>query len=168
MPIPVLIGHAVLNQDVLVDSLVTDVIDGLREDLHPIFGVRAYRAYRVIRTWTGRRIGDGAFTDDAGELRPQPRVKLWDGLRFVQATCGIRELGEIRLTEVSLTYTQADLTGQPLTKMQESFIALGEANGQASTTELFAHTAPPFIDRERDMGWVLSLRRVEVSPPWAP
>lgn len=168
MTTPVLIGTATLNPGVLVDSLVTDVIDGLREDLHPVFGVRAYRAYRVIRTWSGRSIGDGVFTDVAGELRPQPRVKLWDGFRYVQATCGIRELGEIRLTEVSLTYTQADLTAQPLTKQQETWIALSEANGQGSTLELFAHTAPPFIDRERDMGWVLSLRRVEVSPPWAP
>lgn len=167
MTTPVLTGNAVLDADVLVDSLVPDVIDGLRESLHPQFGVRAYRTYRVIRTWTGRTAGDGLFTDDAGELRPQPRVQLWDGLRFVQMTCGINEAGEIRLTEVSLTYTEAQLTGQPLTANQELFIAVAEGHGQGSATQLFAHTRPPFVDREKTMGWVLFLRHVE-GPPWVP
>lgn len=168
MAVPVLIGAAVLNPNTLVDSLVPDVIDGLREDLHPAFGVRAYRAYRVIRTWSGKTVGDGTPSDDASELRPQPRVAMWDGLRYVQATCGIRELGDVKLTEVSLTYTDAQLSGQPLGAKQESFIALGEAHGQASPLRLWTLTAPPFIDREKDMGWVLHLRRVEAVPPWVP
>jgi len=166
--VPVLIGAAVLNPNTLVDSLVPDVIDGLREELHPGFGVRAYRVYRVIRTYAGREVGDGPYTDDGAELRPQPRVRMWDGLKYVQATCGIRELGDVKLTEVSLTYTEAQLTGQPLLKTQEFFIAIGEAHGQGSSLRLWAHTAPPFIDRERDMGWVLNLRRVEAAPSWAP
>jgi hypothetical protein len=166
--VPVLIGAAVLNPSTLVDSLVPDVIDGLREDLHPAFGVRAYRCYRVIRTWSGKTVGDGKPSDVGAELRPQPRVAMWDGLKFVQATCGIRELGDVKLTEVSLTYTDGQLTGQPLAANQEMFIALGEAHGQASPLRLWAHTAPPFIDREKDMGWVLHLTRVEAAPPWAP
>lgn len=168
MATPVLIGSATLDPDVLVDSLVPDVIDGLREELHPAFGVRAYRAYRVIRTWSGRVAGDGRSTDVGAELRPQPRVKMWNGLKFVQAVCGIRELGDVQLTEVSLTYTDGDLTGQPLAANQEMFIAIGEANGQGSPLRVWAHTVPPFIDRERDMGWVLSLRRVEAAPSWVP
>lgn len=168
MAVPVLIGAAVLNPNTLVDSLVPDVIDGLREDLHPAFGVRAYRVYRVIRTWSGKTAGEGAAVDVGAELRPQPRVSMWNGLKYVQATCGIRELGDVMLTEVSLTYTDAQLTGQPLAKNQEAFIAIGEAHGQASPLRLWGHTAPPFIDRERDMGWVLHLRRVEAAPSWQP
>lgn len=163
---PVLIGEAVLNQDVLVDSLVADVIDGLREDLHPQFGVRAYRAYRVIRTTAGLTAGEGDYTDEAAELRPQPRVHIWDGLRFVQMTCGINEAGEIRLSEISLTYTEAQLFPK-LERNQESFIAIGEAHGQGTTTRLFGHTRPPFIDREKTMGWVIFLRKIE-SEPWVP
>jgi hypothetical protein len=165
--VPILTGLATLNQDVLVDSLVPDVIDGLREDLHPQFGVRAYRVYRVIRTWSGRVAGEGVATDDAGELRPQPLVWQWDGLRFEQATCGIEELGEVKLTEVSLTYTEGQLTGQPLRRNQEILIAIGEAHGQGSTTRLFRHTRPPYIDRVKDMGWVVWLRKVE-GAAWAP
>lgn len=168
MPVPVLVGDATLDPSVLVDSLVPDVIDGLREDLHPAFGVRAYRCYRVIRTWTGKDIGEGVYTDDASELRPQPRVAQWDGLKYVQATCGVRELGDVKLSEVSLTYSAEQLEPRTLGRNQESFYALGEANGQASPLRLWAHTTPPFIDREKTMGWVMHLRRVEVSPPWAP
>jgi hypothetical protein len=165
--VPILIGDATLNPSVLVDSLIPDVIDGLREDLHPTFGVRAYRVYRVVRTWSGRNAGEGVSSDDAGELRPQPRVAMWNGLKYVQAQCGIRELGDVMLTEVSLTYSEGQLTGQPLARNVEIFYAIGEANGQASALRLWMLTAPPFIDRERDMGWVLHLRRIpEGAPPW--
>lgn len=167
MPVAPLIGSATLNSSVLVDSLVPDVIDGLREDLHPAFGVRAYRVYRVIRTWSGRIVGEGSSSDVAAELRPQPRVKMWDGLKYVQATCGIRELGDVRLTEASLTYTEGDITGQPMAANVEVFYAIGDAHGQETQLRLWAITAPPFIDRERDMGWSIHLRRVEAAPPWA-
>lgn len=168
MATPTLIGAATLDSNVLVDSLVLDVIDGLREELNPTFGVRAYRVYRVIRSWSGRTAGEGGSTDDAAELRPQPRVKMWNGLRYVQATCGLRELGDVQLTEVSLTYTAEQLDPQTLRANQEIFFAIGEANGQGSPIRVWGHTAPPFIDREKDMGWVLNLRRVEGAPSWAP
>lgn len=168
MPVSPLIGTATLDADVLVDSLVPDVIDGLREELHPQFGVRAYRVYRVIRTWGGKTAGEGAFTDDAGELRPQPRVRQWDGLKYVQAVCGVRELGDVKLTEVSLTYSAEQLDPRTLRGNQELFFAMGDAHGQGSPMRLWANAVPPFIDREKDMGWVLHLRRVEASPLWAP
>lgn len=170
MAAPVLIGEAVLDPAVLIDSLVPDVIDGLREDLYPAFGSRAYRCYRVIRTWTGRTTGEGDPTDDTAELRPQPRVMVWDGMRFIQATCGIRELGEVRLSEVSLTYTEAQLTGRRLglDKNQELFIGIAEGNGQGTAPRLFGHTAPAFIDREKSMGWMLYLRVVDGATSWVP
>lgn len=168
MAVPVLIGDAVLDPAVLVDSLVPDVIDGLRDTLNPAFGVRAYRIYRIVRTWSGKLAGEGTPSDDAAELRPQPRVQVWDGLRYVQAVCGIRELGEVRLSEVSLSYTEAQLTGGKLGKNQECYIAIGEANGQGTTTRFYGHTAPPFIDREKTLGWMLYLRCVDGVPSWVP
>lgn len=168
MAVSPLIGAATLDPNVLVDSLVPDVIDGLREDLHPAFGVRAYRVYRVIRTWSGKVVGEGRHTDDAAELRPQPRVSVWSGLRYVQATCGIRELGDVQLTEVSLTYTAEQLEPRTLRANQEAFFAIGEANGQGTPLRVWAHTAPPFIDREDSFGWVMFLRRVEAAPEWVP
>ncbi len=168
MTTPALIGTATLDPGVLVDSLVADVIDGLRDELHPEFGVRAYRVYRVIRTWSGAEPGDGSFTDEAAELRPQPRVMFWDGFRFKESPSGVEDVGAVRLTEVSLSYAEADLTGQPLTAAQEIYIAIGDGNGQGSTLTLFAHSQPPYVDREKDLGWVVNLIRVKEKTPWAP
>lgn len=164
---PVLVGNAVLDPTVLVDSLVLDVIDGLRDELHPAFGVRAYRAYRVIRTWTGKLSGEGRFADVAAELRPQPKIEMWDGIRWAQMTCGLNDAGEIRLAEISLTYTEAQITAQPLGKNQDLFYAITEAHGQGTATRLFGISRPPYIDRERTMGWMIYLRAVQ-GAPWVP
>jgi hypothetical protein len=167
---PVLIGTAVLDEDVLVDSLVPDVIDGLRDELNPEFGIRSYRVYRIIRTWSGAEPGDGIPTDDAGELRPQPRVKVWDGFRFVEQPAGLQAAGRVQCTEVSLSYSEADLTGGALASNQELLIAIGDGNGQGSTLRFFTHYQPPYVDRERDLGWVVNLVSVQTPSayPWDP
>jgi hypothetical protein len=162
-----LIGTAVLNADVLVDSLVGDVIDGLRDQLHPQFGVRSYRVYRVIRTWSGRTSGDGKYTDAVAELIPYPLVAQWDGYKFVQQKCGVGEAGEIKLTEISLTYSAADLCPRDLRANQELFYAIGDANGQASPISVWSVQAPPYVDRIKDLGWVLRLLSAESAPAWA-
>jgi hypothetical protein len=154
-------GTAILDPNVLVDGLVADVIDGLREDLHPQFGVRAYRVFTVLRTWSGAYVGDGDPTEVVAELRPQPLVHTWDGLRWGLEACGLNEMGEIKLTEVSLTYTEAELAGGALAANQQWLIRVTEAHGQASSTRNFVHVRPPYVDRIRDMGWVLWLRSVE-------
>jgi hypothetical protein len=155
-------GSAVLG-DNLVDSLVTDVIDGLRRDLHPQFGVRPYRAWLVTRTWSGEIPGEGEGTpvDIEVELDPQPRVMAWGGYEIELDKCGLDEAGEIVLKEVSLTYTHAELTGGALAPNQEFFIKLTEAHGQGNPVRYFTHTRPPFVDREKDMAWILWLRKVE-------
>lgn len=153
-------GSAVLDPNVLVDSLVADVIDGLRGELHPEFGIRAYRASLVIRTWAGRFIGEGgSFTETVTEITPQPKVWTWDGIRWGLEACGLNEMGEVKLTEVSLTYTNADLD-PPHEENQEFFIRITEAHGQGTPPRNFVHVRPPFIDREKDFGWVLWLKFV--------
>lgn len=154
-------GTAVLDPNVLVDDLVTDVIDGLRGDLHPLFGIRAYRLFTILRTFPSGRVGDGAFTEIATELDPQPLVEVWDGMRFELKDCGLDELGIIRVREVSLTYTEAELIGpKPLAAGQQWFIRLNDAHGQLTSPKFFFHTRPPYVDRNRDMGWVMWLRAV--------
>lgn len=151
-------GSATLDPDVLVDSLVEDVIDGLRGDLHPAFGVRAYRVYTVLRTWSGGQIGMGSSSDVENEIDPQPFVARWDGLRFQLETCGIDEMGEIVLIEVSLTYTEEELAGRPLAKNEQWFYKLVDAHGQETSEKYFILTKPPYVDREENMGWVVWLR----------
>lgn len=157
-------GSATLDPTVLVDSLVTDVIDGLRGELHPAFGVRAYRVFTVLESWTGPSIGQGTKSVSETEIDPQPFVEVWNGLRFDLAECGIDEVGEVRLREVSLTYTEAELVGPtPLPTNQRWLIKISEAHGQANRDRYFVHTKPPYVDREKDMGWVMWLRPSEAG-----
>jgi len=152
-------GRADLDADVLVDSLVTDVIDGLREELHPQFGVRPYRLFVVRRTWDGEAVGDGGFIDRENEIRPQPRVQNLG--HFDQHPGGTVERGEVKVTEVSLSYHYQELMGAGLGANEEILIRIDEAHGQGNPPRYFRHSRPPFVDRERDMGWVLYLRAVD-------
>lgn len=164
--VPVLVGSAVLDEAVLVDSLVEGLIDDLRGSLHPEFGVRAYHVDVVTRTWTGDGVGDGFFTEAVGRLDPQPLIEVWDGRRYELRDCGLDEMGEIRLREVSLTYTWGDLTGEPLLANQERTFRLSGAHGQmvdtngAPVTRDFQIARPPYVDRIEDMGWIVVLRSV--------
>jgi hypothetical protein len=165
---PALIGTATLDQEVLIDDLVADVIDGLRDELNPEFGIRAYRVYRVIRTWSGTEPGDGTPSDVAGELRPYPRVKFWDGFRYQENPAGLNDVGKVQCTEVSLTYSAADLN-PPLNRNQELIIAI-VITIDLSIVGYFTHLQPPYIDREKDLGWSLNLIKVETPAafPWQP
>ena len=161
-------GSAVLDSDVLVDSLVEDVIDSLRGELHPEFGVRAYSVFTVLRTWSGGDVGRGTKTDTEIELLPQPRVDVWDGRKFEMATCGLDETGDIRLSEVSLSYTHAELTHgigtgtATLAKNQQWLYRLAEANGQAQPSTYWSLSKPPFVDREETLGWIVWLTKADV------
>ena len=156
-------GNAVLDPNNLVDGLVEDVIDGLREELHPQFGVRPYRVFLVTRTWTGRTVGDGRVTESEEEIRPQPDVVLGQvqseevSYRLEQA--GIDEVGGLVLQEVSLTYTDEQLTGGDLKPNQQFFYRLDEAQGQGQPSRWFVLGKPPVVDRAKTMGWIVYLRR---------
>lgn len=153
-------GSATLGTN-LVDELVGDVVDSLRDDLHTEFGVRAFRVYTVRRAWTGRRVGEGRKTDVVTEITPQPAVHRWDGFELELAQCGLDEIGEVRLSEVSLTYTYDELTGGALPDNVQWFIRLSEAHGQLNPDRYFVFTRPPYPDREKTLGWVLWLRASE-------
>lgn len=155
-------GSATLDPDVLVDSLVADVIDGLRADLHPQFGVRPYHVSLVVRTWDGGMVGMGSYADTETVIEPQPRVAPWGGYGFKAMEIGKETEGHIKVTEVSLTYLHDELTGGALDSSQQFFVKITEAHGQGNPPRYFTHAKPPYVDREKDMGWVLWLSDVSV------
>lgn len=154
-------GTATLDSDVLVDDLLTDVVDGLRAELHPAFGVRAFRVFTVARAWSGGQVGRGDPTDTVVELDPQPLVHSFAGLMRTQEPCGFDIAGAVKLTEVSLTYTQAELLACEAPAGTEYLIRIDEAHGQAQASKYFTHAKPPYPDRIQDIGWVLWLELVE-------
>ena len=160
-------GSATLGTN-LVDSLVPDVVDGLRNDLHPDFGVRQFRVYTVSRVWASGSAGDGGFVDTEAEITPQPLVVSPGVARtaeFSLEPCGVDEAGLIVLREVSLTYTEAELSGGDLPAGTEWFIKLRDAHGQGIPETIWTVKKRPWADRIKDIGWMMELERaVEDSP----
>jgi hypothetical protein len=151
----------------LVDSLITDVVDGLRSSLYPAMGVRQYNVRIIKRTWSGGDVGAGtpAVTMDL-TLDPQPLVAFGESedRLSVGAGCGRVEHGSAVLTEVSLTLTEAELH-PVLSAGQESYYAIDEAQGQEIASTYWVPSSKPITDRERDMVWVVRLRRYEPLSP---
>lgn len=167
-------GNATLDSDILLDDLV-GLADDLRDDLHTDFGVRAFRVYTVLRTWDGGYVGEGTASEVETEITPQPRVLPYStagamaGLAYKLEPCGLDEAGLVILKEVSLSYTQAELTGRPvvdgveqsMADGQEWVIRIREAHGQEQSYKDFKIKGAPFPDRENDVGWELRLTRAE-------
>lgn len=151
-------GSATLG-DNLVDDLV-ELVDDLRGDLHPAMGVRHWRVFFVRRTWATEK-GYGAFTDVETEMLPQPLVSF--DLRSELTPAGVDEKGTIKLSEVSLTYTEAELNGQPVGALENFYYLLREGHGQEMRDRYFGLMDPPWPDRINTIGWVLTLIRQEIE-----
>jgi hypothetical protein len=138
----------------LVDSLL-DVVDDLRDGLHTSMGVRHWRVFVQRRAWDGGEVGEGVLTTTETEITPQPLVTT--DLRNELTPAGIREAGSVMLSEVSLTYTEAELTGNPAVN-EEWVYVLREAHGQLMEDRFYSLAAPPMPDRIETIGWILKLR----------
>lgn len=149
----------------LVDDLVPDVVDSLRQDLHEDFGVRAYSVSTVTRTWSTGRVGEGEYSDVEVEITPKPLIEPWNSpaeLHNKLEPCGLDEEGNILVREVSLTYNYADLVGTEAEGV-EFFIKVSEAHGQGQPDRYYTHHKPPYPDRINDIGWMMWLKRIDVD-----
>lgn len=146
----------------LVDDLVPTV-DDLRDELHADFGVRQFRCYLVKAIWSGGLVGIGSKRISyVKELIPSPKVKLDD--RHDLTPGGLQETGTATLTEISLTYTQAQLLGEPMAAGEEFFYLLTDRFTQGISRRVFIPQDHPDSDREKDIGWAVKVRRVD-NPP---
>lgn len=149
--------------DNLVDSLIVDVVDGLRSSLYPQMGVRQYEVTLVRRLWSGGQIGSGTPTPTQRHvLEPQPRVQFGEepdrlGPDF---GCGRVESGTATLTEVSLQLTEDELHPIPAAGV-EFYYEISDAHGQSIATTYWIPVSNPTPDREMTLGWIVRLRRYE-------
>lgn len=90
----------------------------LRDDLVPVFdetrtligdlGMRRHTVTIRTRVWSGGRVGSGTATDTDVVVEPAPKVV--DPLaRLVGDTVGRYEAGDLIVSRISATYTEADL-----------------------------------------------------------
>lgn len=133
------------------------MVGELRDSLHTSMGVRQFRVYLCTKTWDSGRRGEGVATVTEVEIVPQPNVDM-DGLGYELRAGGKREEGTVLLTEVDLTYTEDELTGQPVGSGDEFYYRIADAQGQSIADRTFVLSEPPKPDRVKTIGWIIKLR----------
>lgn len=148
--------------DNLVDQLVP-LADDLRGSFYPAFGTRQYRVFIVRRRWSGAERGQGVATVvNEVEIDPIPEVRFGGG-RFASQPAGFEDSDVAVLREVSLTFSEAELTGKPTLKTEEFYYRIVEGHGQKSAPRYYMLDGIPLGDREKTIGWIVPLRRVEIQ-----
>lgn len=150
--------------DTLIGNLI-DTIDSVRACVYPFADVMPYDVYLVKRKWNGNRRGDGPYTVTQNLLLSPPcMVRMLDNVHYDLGPAGREEEGEIRLEEVSLSYTEAELTGGQLEPNEEFYYKLVGRNPTLGITpRYYVPTRPPVADTIKTMGWVIHLRRAEIA-----
>lgn len=142
----------------LIDRL-TSKVDTIRQKAADRFGLPAFDMYRVYRTYSSGIIGDGAFVDVSTVIYPTPKIVfkgqdvLEHGGRFDKRT--------MTATEISLTYTENWLQGDPKAAGEQCFYKLVERNGQGADTTYWILDRVPEAKRE-EINWELNFKRFTV------
>jgi hypothetical protein len=154
-------GSATIDPNVFIDSLI-EVVDDVRRDIAQGLGARQFRVFTVQVT-PPPRLGLGSPTCTETELDPRPVVKPYK-TEFEMEPCGIDEAGLVQITEVSLTYTEPELTGKNLADGVEFYYKLTDGHGQQVCERYYTLKRPPYPartcvgDQDACMGWILWLQ----------
>lgn len=148
----------------LIGRLIPKV-NAIRTRLYAKTGVREFRVFRVIRTWSGGEVGRGVAELVELELTPSPDVVFDKSVtrgRQDRLERGRVEEGFCELREVSLSLVESDLTAQPLVAGQECYYRIVEANEHGASPSYWVLEGTPIADRD-NFQWILRLRRYEVA-----
>ncbi len=138
----------------LIDKLISKV-DTIRQRAADRFGLPAYDLYRVYRTWSNGEVGNGTPTDVNTVIYPTPRIELTGSQRL--EIHGRVDDRKMRASEVSLTYTENYLQGDPKAAGEECFYMLVERNAQGADTTFWQLTTVPKAMRD-EINWVLEFQ----------
>jgi hypothetical protein len=148
----------------LIDKLITKV-DTLRQKAADKFGLPPFDMYRVVRTYPSGIVmdeSDGPPVIEETLLRPPPMIKFRGG--DVLERGGRRDDRTMQATEVSLSYTENWLQGDPKAAGQEVLYKLVERNSTtAADTTYWILSAIPETVRD-EVCWMLNFKRYEVCP----
>lgn len=105
----------------------------LRDDLLPVvdagrtlaksLGLRQRTVSTRLRVWSGGVVGRGTATDTDTVISPAPKVREPPG-RFVNETAGKFLEGDVQLTKLSASLSDAALTGGTLAAGRQWFILI--------------------------------------------
>jgi hypothetical protein len=144
----------------LIQDLLQTVDDarGIATDL----GVRLYRVFMRVRTWSGTTQGEGTFTDVDTELLPRPRLRaqLPSGeimpIDQVYTSAGMHFEGTLDVDKISALTPLAVLSPN-LTESQRQYVVLQGADGGEVEPLLYVVDGAPI---RRTLGWVMRLKKV--------
>jgi len=158
-------GSATIDSTLFVDSLIS-IVDDVRRDIADGFGARQFDV-ATVQVTPPPRLGLGQTTCTETLLDPRPIVKPYKMTRELEP-CGLDDAGLVQLIEVSLTYTEAELSGNTLSEGLEFFYKITDARGQGVKDRYFTLDRAPYpartclgeVDRQNDtcMGWIVWLR----------
>lgn len=157
-------GSATLDPNVFADSLIS-VVDDIRRDIKEGMGFRQFYVDLVTVTHVPREAGGPRNSVSVlTRLDPLPFVEPYEEqrnapMKRVMQPCGIDETDKVKVTQVSLTYTEAELTGKDLPKGTEFYWRLTDAQGQSTCERFFTIDRPPYPSRNCCPGWLIVLRR---------
>lgn len=146
--------------DSSVKDILVPILDDVRTVVASVVGNRAWRVYRVVRTWSGGEPGSGTATDVATEITPIPVTTEMDKLRRRQEPQGLEEAGMVELSLITLNYLESELRPTPAANA-ELLYKLTDAHGQGQADRWFTIAAGPTPDRKGSPGWLMTLRKAE-------
>ncbi len=138
----------------LIDNLIGKV-DLIRQRAADRFGLPAHNMYRVFRTWSGGEIGSGTITDVETLITPTPRIEIKGSQRL--DTHGRVDDRTMKAFEISLTYQENWLQGDPKVAGQECFYKLVERNSQGADTTYWILSTIPLVNRA-EINWELEFK----------
>jgi hypothetical protein len=149
---------ATLGQD-LVSDLV-GVADEIRGEIYPALGVCQHRVYVERWKWPGDERGEGTpVLVSSTEITPRPIVDERGLLRPLHEG-GRQDEGDIRLSGISLTMTEAEITGGRLDGNESWLWKLVDTGGQGIQDRYYVLKDPAKAKRLA-LGWDVVLHRVE-------
>jgi hypothetical protein len=140
----------------LLEDLIPTIDDA--RQVATDLGVRLYRAFVRVSTWSGASPYDGARSDSDTELLPRPKLGA-DGPVFDQKTTesGLLVGGTLRLSRISAQIPLSVL--QPVLAVnQRVYIVILAADGAELAETLWVLEGGPF---RKTTEWVLRIRKVE-------
>lgn len=93
---------------------LSPVVDRIRQ-FNTRFGLRPYRVFLVHVEWPGRRPGESATEPTVisrREILPTPRVRDLSSTSEVLSSTALTEEGGLVIDQISLKYSEDDLTGK--------------------------------------------------------
>ena len=95
----------------LRDDLIP-CVDSARDIIND-FGLRPYVVLMRTRTWSGSEPGSGTSSDVDVAIDPVPKVS-YPSPRLIANSGGTIQEGDRMVSKISASYTEAQLTGNPL------------------------------------------------------